>query len=159
MNRLVLFLALLTTGLSAGFWYAWVVSVIIGTKEVEDDHYLFTMQSINRRISNPAFFIIFWGPCLLLPFAAFLNRQEMETLPFVLFLTGTLLYFIGPIGVTLFGNVPLNNQLDRLELQALNNEEKSKFRKIYETKWNRLHYLRTFLGVLSFIILVALFIF
>ena len=52
LKSIILFSTLILTGLSAGFFYAWQVSVIPGTKRVVDLTYLETMQSINRAILN-----------------------------------------------------------------------------------------------------------
>ena len=59
-----LLIAILLTGLSARLFYAWEVSVIPGTKRIPNRAYLETMQSINRAILHPAFYIIFFGSLL-----------------------------------------------------------------------------------------------
>lgn len=63
--------ALILTGLSAGLFYAWSVSVIPGTQKIDDFSYLNTMQSINREILNPAFFLIFIGSLIALTLATY----------------------------------------------------------------------------------------
>lgn len=64
MKTTVFIITLLLNGLSAGFFYAWSVSVILGTKKVGDLTYLETMQNINREILNPLFYIVFFGALL-----------------------------------------------------------------------------------------------
>lgn len=142
--------AVILTGLSAGFFYAWSVSVIPGTKQVVDLTYLETMQSINRAILNPAFFLIFFGSILFLGLATFYEFHNNK-LAFALMLTSSIIYLLGTIGVTGLGNVPLNNQLDVLNLSELSIEKIIEFREYYETRWNRLHLIRTIFAVLSFI--------
>lgn len=156
IKSLTLFGAILLTGLSAGLFYAWMVSVIPGTRKVVDLTYLESMQSINRAILNPAFYLIFMGSLLLLTLSTF---QQFNAGPkFWLLLGATLIYLLGTFGVTVFGNVPLNDALDILDLASLGESELKDFRKFYEVKWNRLHWLRTAFSVLSFILsLVAFF--
>ncbi len=152
-----LFAAIILTGLSAGLFYAWSVSVIPGTRKIIDITYLESMQSINRAILNPAFYLIFMGSPLVLALSTFQHFKSGTI--FWILLAATLLYLIGTFGVTIFGNVPLNDALDALDLVSLSDIERSEFRNSYETKWNRLHWIRALFSVLAFIIsLISLFI-
>jgi len=145
-----LFLAILLTGLSAGLFYAWEVSVIPGTKKIADHSYLEAMQSINRAILNPAFYTIFFGSLLLLFSSAFLQYKVTIDWSFWLILIALVSYLIGTFGVTMFGNVPLNEALDVVQLKGLAEDALGQQRKIYETQWNRLHTIRTVFSVLAF---------
>jgi uncharacterized membrane protein len=157
LKTLTLYTAVILTGLSAGLFYAWTVSVIPGTRKVIDIIYLESMQSINRAILNPSFYLIFIGSPLALALSTI--QQFKSGTVFWLLLTATLLYLIGTFGVTIFGNVPLNDALDALDLGELSTVEKSKFRNAYESKWNRLHSIRTAFSVLAFLIsLVGVFV-
>ncbi|MBV6653459.1 MAG: DUF1772 domain-containing protein [Mameliella sp.] len=148
IKSLTLFAAVVLTGLAAGFFYSWSVSVILGTRRITDMTYLQTMQSINREILNPAFFLVFFGSPLLLSISAF--QQFNSGLAFWLVLSAAVTYLIGTFGVTAFGNVPLNDALDVLDLSALSKQDASAFRKTYEVKWNKLHNIRTGFSVLAF---------
>ncbi|MEQ8712217.1 MAG: DUF1772 domain-containing protein [Cyclobacteriaceae bacterium] len=146
----ILFVAIILTGLSAGLFYAWQVSVIPGTKKLLDATYLQSMQHINREILNPYFFLIFFGSMLMLSISTF--QQYGNGLLFWLMLAATLTYTIGTMAVTGMGNVPLNNELDALQLAKLPAPDLSEFRQYYETKWNVLHKIRTFFSVVAFLI-------
>lgn len=146
----MLFMTIFITGLSAGFFYAWEVSVIPGTRKIIDLTYLETMQSINRAILNPAFFLVFFGSLLLLIVSTI--QQYHNGLVFWVLLAATLTYFLGTFGVTALGNVPLNDSLDVLNISNLTTEQMDEFRQNYESKWNRLHGIRTCFAVLSFIL-------
>ncbi|MFZ1806988.1 MAG: anthrone oxygenase family protein [Cyclobacteriaceae bacterium] len=143
--------AVVLTGLSAGLFFAWSVSVIPGTQRIGDINYLETMQSINRAILNPAFFIVFFGSLILLIAASAFEFNHGMT-AFWLMLSATFVYLIGTICVTGLGNVPLNDQLDVLKLSQLSAIEKEAFRNLYEKKWNYLHQIRTISAVISFIL-------
>ena len=145
-----LFGSIILTGLSAGFFYAWAVSVIPGTLKIADSTYLETMQSINRAILNPAFYLIFFGPIIFLIVSGIYEYPVNKT-SFVLLLISFIAYLIGTFGVTAFGNVPLNDQLDILKLAELNIDQLTEFREYYEERWNRLHLIRTIFSVLSFL--------
>ena len=66
LQSLSINVSIVLTGLSAGLFYAWSVSVIPGTQKIENLTYLNTMQSINREILNPWFFLIFFGSLITL---------------------------------------------------------------------------------------------
>ncbi len=153
MKQFVLFTAITLTGLSAGLFYAWQVSVIPGTKKVVDFTYLETMQSINRAILNPAFFLIFFGSLVMLC-ASTVQHYHAGTKFWILFIA-TLVYAGGTFGVTVFGNVPLNDALDAIEISKLGNNEILQMRQKYEVDWNRLHLIRTVFSVLSFLLSLA----
>ncbi len=147
-----LLIAILLTGLSAGLFYAWEVSVIPGTKRIPDRAYLETMQSINRAILNPAFYLIFFGSLLFLIGSSYLQYKTQFNLAFGLILAATLSYVIGTFGVTLFGNVPLNEGLDIVNLNQLSKEALTNTRLTYEGQWNRWHTIRTIFSVLAFLL-------
>ncbi len=126
MKTSVFFITVLLNALSVGFFFAWSVSVILGTKKIGDLTYLETMQSINKEILNPVFFIVFFGSLITLILNAAL--QNNNKLMFWLLLTSAIIYLIGTFGVTAFGNVPLNNELDALDIKALNTTELKNFR-------------------------------
>jgi uncharacterized membrane protein len=157
LRTIITFLALLTTGLSAGLFYAWQVSVIPGTKRVSDQSYLETMQHINRAILNPWFMFIFIGALAFLIWSTYLHYQMVDKGVFILLLLATLSYAGGTFAVTAAGNVPLNNWLDPINLTALIDLQLVEIRANYEVKWNRYHLIRTVFSVISFsLLLVAL---
>ncbi len=145
-----LFLAIILTGLSAGLFYAWQVSVIPGTKLVTDKVYLESMQSINRAIINPGFIIIFLGSMLMLAIASYTQYGNFSS--FVLVASAAVCYLIGTIGVTGMGNVPMNEALDAVDLTVLNDSSLKELRGSYEGRWNMLHAIRTAFSVIAFIL-------
>jgi uncharacterized membrane protein len=151
LTNITTFAAILLTGLSAGLFYSWQVSVIPGTLKVSDANYLFTMQSINKEILNPRFFLVFFGSLFALIGASILNYG---TPIFWLTLAAKLVYLFGTFFVTSAGNVPLNNQLEALNLGQISLTQISEFRAMYEPKWNRLHTIRTFFSVVSFVLIL-----
>ena len=155
MQSLFTYLAVVLTGLSAGFFYAWAVSVIPGTQQVCDGAYVETMQAINRAILNPAFYLIFFGPLLLLIVSTLQQYQLGLTASFWFLVAACLTYFIGTFGVTVFGNVPLNEALDIIQPSELSTDQLANIRQQYEVKWNQLHTLRTVFSVLSFMLSLA----
>lgn len=154
MKTTISILALLSTGLSAGLFYAWAVSVIPGTKRIADQSYLEAMQQINRAILNPGFFAIFFGALIMILWSTYLEFKMDMGQSFYFTVAAFIVYMAGTVGVTVAGNVPLNEALDLIELNKLGAEELRVTRQAYELKWNRLHNVRTVFSVISFVLLL-----
>ncbi|WP_299113195.1 DUF1772 domain-containing protein [uncultured Winogradskyella sp.] len=157
MKTIVFFITVILNALSTGFFFAWSVSVILGTKKIGDLTYLETMQSINREILNPAFFIVFFGSLIALAFTTCLQFNNKPV--FWLVLASAIIYLIGTFGITAFGNVPLNNELDAINTTKLSEVELQHFRTYYESAWNQYHNIRTISSMVSFtLLLISIFI-
>ncbi len=152
MKTIIFFITVVLTALSAGIFFAWSVSVIPGTKKLTDITYLETMQSINKEILNPVFFAVFFGSLVFLVINTITQFNHKPA--FWLVLSAMLIYAVGTFGFTAFGNVPLNNELDALNLKALNLSELKSFRTYYERYWNGFHNVRTIAGSISFLLLL-----
>ena len=152
MKTSIFFTTILLNALSTGFFFAWSFSVILGTKKVGDLTYLQTMQNINREILNPPFFIVFFGSVLTLILTTYLQFNNKTA--FGLVLISTIIYLIGTFGVTAFGNVPLNNELEALNITKIDLAELENFRTYYESAWNHFHSVRTISSIISFILLL-----
>lgn len=152
MKTTTLFITVLLNALSTGFFFAWSVSVILGTKKVSDFTYLESMQSINKEILNPAFFTVFFGSLITLLITTYLQYNNKPV--FVLVLASAIIYLFGTFGITAFGNVPLNNELETLNITKLSLLEFKNFRTYYESAWNRYHNIRTISSMISFILLL-----
>jgi len=142
--------AVVGTGLMAGLFFGWSVSVIPGTRLVDDDTYVATMQHINRAIINPGFVVPFMVTPIALLAAAFAQRRIGNDRAAILLTAATGVYVIGLLGVTMAGNVPLNNALDSFDQVASNTEAVRDRRASYERLWNRWHTIRSSAVVLAF---------
>lgn len=133
----------------AGLFYAWSISVMPGLKKLPDREFILAMQSMNRAIQNPIFFICFFGSIFFLATSCFLQYQYPLGPSYYLLLTATALYLVGVLGITVFGNIPLNNMLDAFEVNGASLEAMLKLRTIFEGKWNYLNNIRSVAVFLS----------
>lgn len=154
MNTIILILTTLSSGLMAGLFYSWSISVTPGLAKVNDENYLKAFQSMNRAILNPVFLIIFMGLVILLILLSYLSYNSTEPAQFWYILSATVLYIAGVIVVTIFGNVPMNNKLEVLQIESINLEQMASFRLGFENKWNKLNMIRTICSALSFLMLI-----
>jgi uncharacterized membrane protein len=146
--------AILLTGLIAGLFYGYDCSVIKGLGNLPDREYLSAFKSINRAILNPYFFMSFMGTMLILPVAVWLSYKEGNTTSCYLLVAATLIYAAGVFGVTVLGNVPLNNLVERFDISAALQTDIQDMRQKIETDWNRLHHIRTYANILAFLLAI-----
>lgn len=150
----VLVLTGTSTALMAGLFYGWSCSVTVGLARLSDSEYISAMQSMNRAIQNPVFFTCFFGTALLLPLSAYLYDEPPLSVRFWLLLAATVVYLSGVLGVTIFGNVPLNEALDAFQLQSASAQAMATQRAAFEVPWNHLNTFRTIAATLAIILVI-----
>ncbi len=146
--------AIILTGLSAGLCFNWSNTIVPGIARLDNPGFLQAFQEMNRAIINPAFLIVFFGPVLFHIGNMFFLRSLPNHVK-IMILTAGLLYFIGLVLVTIFGNVPINEVLDKTDLSLASSEELRNMRDLFEQKWARLHLIRTWSSFFSFALLVG----
>lgn len=149
--------AVLLTGLVAGLFYSYACSITSALGRLPDREYVMAFQSIDKAILNAWFFASFMGSLIALPLATWLSYRADVNTSFWLLLSATVLYVVGVFGVTMFGNVPLNNILARLNMDTATQQELFSLREKFEAPWNRLNLIRTIAAVLSFIMAILSF--
>ncbi len=151
-QNLILITTVLLTGLLAGLFYGYDCSVINGLGNLSDKEYLNAFQSISKAILNPYFFLSFMGSLVLLPVATWFTYKGASPISFYFLLAATIVYAVGVFGITVFGNVPLNNLLEQFDISLASAEIISAMRKKFEDSWNVLHHIRTYAAMLSFLL-------
>lgn len=149
LENMVLVIGGTLTGLLAGLLYAFSVAIVPALRDLKAREHLAAMQFINIRIKNPVFFLSFLGPSLLLPLAAFLHRGAA---PFPWLVGAAVLHILGSNGVTIAGNIPLNDNLDKIDVGTLSDAEAERIREAFQgrgTPWMRLHMIRTLAATLA----------
>ena len=158
-ETIILALAILFTGIMAGIFFTWSNAVKPGIGKLSDLEYLKALQSMNRVILNNTFKIIFGGAIIttaLLP-AFYFNLYPNNV--FWIFVLILFIYWIGAFGVTVLGNIPLNELLDKTSLDSISLEEAKVLRTSIEVKWNNLNLIRSISSGVSFVLLLVSFIF
>lgn len=153
MATLLLIVTAVLTALVAGLFYAYSCSVVLGLGKLSDAEYLKAMQNINREILNPLFFMSFMGTALLLPVSAFVFRGQQPA--FIFLLLATLTYLTGVFGVTVGGNVPMNDILDKFDIPGSSAEALKQMRDNFENRWNFLNNIRTVFSVISIALVIC----
>ncbi|MEK7434972.1 MAG: anthrone oxygenase family protein [Cyanobacteriota bacterium] len=153
--NIILLITAILTALMAGLFFSYSFSVVLGLGRLDNFEYINAMQSINREIKNPIFFIVFFGTLLLLPITSFLHYQQTFSTKFLFILASTIFYVIGVFGVTVLGNIPLNEKLDKFNLQSSSSEIIKTERDNFEYRWNKLNLIRTISSTISIILIIS----
>jgi uncharacterized membrane protein len=154
VRALTLASATLTTGLIAGVYYAFAVSVNLGLAAQPDARYVAAMQAINERIENPVFFLSFFGAALFLLAALAAHSRRPRSGRFWLVTLACLLYIGSSFLLTVLVNMPLNEQLAGVAADASSSELASA-RVAYEGPRNFWNGVRAVSSFLAFVALVG----
>jgi uncharacterized membrane protein len=154
VRAITLACATLTTGLVAGVYYAYAVSVNLGLAGQPDASYVATMQAINERIENPLFFASFFGAALfpLAALAAHYRRPRSGRL--WLIALACVLYIGGSFLLTAFVNVPMNEELARVA-SDVSAGDLARARDAYEDPWDFWNGVRAVFSFLAFLVLIG----
>jgi uncharacterized membrane protein len=147
-----LVLATITTGLVAGLFYAYSVSVMLALQRVDDRTFIEVMQRINAAIQNGWFALTFLGAVLFTGLSAILLWGRGDRVLWLV-IAGLALYLLALV-VTFGINIPLNNRLDaagRPDRIA----DPASVRAAFEAGWARWNIIRTLLATGSFACLCA----
>ncbi|QBD82572.1 DUF1772 domain-containing protein [Ktedonosporobacter rubrisoli] len=156
LNNTILALAAITTGVIAGLFFGYQVSVIPAFKTLSDANYIAAMQAINAAIPQDPFFeFSFLGAAVFLPVAAYLHRRSLRSLRFLLLVAATLLYLIGTLGITIGANVPLNDALAAFSLHSSTPQQAAIARSSFESPWNAWHLIRTIASIGALVLVIV----
>lgn len=144
-ETIILALAILLTGLMAGIFFTWSNAVKPGIGKLSDIEYL------------RAFKIIFLGAIIAVALVPVFYFNLYPKNIFWLFVFTLVIYWIGVFGVTVSGNIPLNEILDKTNLESITSEEIKTLRKSIEVKWNNFNLIRCISSGITFILLIISF--
>ena len=154
LELFILATATCLTGLMAGIFFNWTNAIKPGISKLTDLEYLRSFQSMNRVILNIPFKVLFIGAIL---FTAFLPLFYIKLFPSPIFWLSSsafLIYWMGVFAITVLGNIPLNEILDKSFLDEMNPNQLKHLRKGIEGKWNKYNLIRTVSSVSAFVLLI-----
>ncbi|MEE8600731.1 DUF1772 domain-containing protein [Euzebya tangerina] len=135
--------AMVFSGMLAGFFFTYQISVLPGLELVDDATYVQTFQAVNETIRNAPFAAIFFGTGPVLVAALVLVRDQGRRM--VAVTAAALLCYLAVLGITFAGNIPLNNTL--AIVTDLSPSGAAAARAAFEGPWNQLNLIRTVLAV------------
>ena len=150
--------ATLLCSLVAGFVFAFACVAMPGLGSLGDREFLHGFQVMDRVIQNnqPLFVLVWAGSAVTLILSAVIGFGRLAAPDRALLLLAAIVYLVGVQLPTLTINVPLNNQLQTLDLEAMSDDALAEARADFEPRWNRWNQIRTVLATLTSALLIAL---
>jgi uncharacterized membrane protein len=146
----IIVMAITGAGVVTGLLFAFSNFVMRALAELPNDKGMFAMQRVNEKILNPVFLILFLGTPILCVLITFKSALQPGSSGSLFLLIGALAYLIGPFGITMLFNVPLNNKLAEVD-QSVADE----IWPVYQKQWQRWNHARTCIGVVSIVLLAT----
>ena len=153
-----LFLSILSCSLVTGFIFTYAIIVMPGLSKLSDKEFLKAFQVTDAVIQNkqPIFMVIWVGSIvsvlsLILISIAYVGLSETWLIVLV-----ALIYLLGVQGITILIHLPLNNQIQKLNLEKLKDENLKNERLNFEATWNFFNNIRT---TIAFFVSLTLLIF
>jgi uncharacterized membrane protein len=113
---------------------------------------------MDRVIQNnqPIFMLAWVGSVVVLITSAVLGLGQLDGTGRLLIILATLVYLLGVQLPTATINIPLNNKLQTLDVDAMNETAQRAARDNFEPRWNRWNSIRTVLASLASALLIIL---
>ena len=114
---------------------------------------------MNLVILNNAFRLVFTGALIAVALVPVFYFDLYPKNIFWVFVLTLVIYWIGAFGVTILGNIPMNEILDKTNLESISSEEVKELRRSIEVKWNNLNLIRAISSGITFLSLLVSFLF
>ena len=156
--QIALFLATFLCSLVAGFLFAFALVVMPGIRSLNDREFIRAFQVMDRVIQNnqPIFMLVWVGSVVALVTSAVLGIGQLDGARRLLITFAALAYLFGVQLPTFTINVPLNNKLQTLDVDAMNETTQKAARKDFEPRWILWNSIRTAVASLASALLIIL---
>jgi len=136
----------LSTALVGGVFQAFSDFVMAGLVRAAPTGGIDSMQQINRTVFRSIFLAIALALAPIMLAASLCAWQSLQGTPKLLILIGTAIYMTAVLGVTMFGNVPMNERLDRLTSTS---PDAAIYWKKFGAVWTGWNHVRTFGSIIA----------
>ena len=156
--QITLILATLLCSLVAGFVFAFAVVVMPGIRSLNDREFIRAFQVMDRVIQNnhPIFVVVWIGSVVALVISAVLGVGQLDGTGRLLIIFAALAYLLGVQLPTFTINIPLNNKLQTLDVDAMNETTQKAARMDFEPRWILWNSIRTAFASLASVLLIIL---
>ena len=143
--HVVLLLSIMFCSLVAGLLFGFAIVVMPGIAKLTDKEYLLAFKHMDGIIQNnqPLFVLVWAGSILSVMATLVLGVLNLSGSDVYLVVFASLLYLFGVQLPTFRFNIPLNNSVQRLDIEGLEESEAALSRAGFEQPWNRWNQIRT----------------
>ena len=156
--EVALIVAAYLCSLVAGFLFAFAVVTMPGIKRLGDREFIRAFQVMDRVIQNnhPIFILVWVGSAVAVIAAVVSGVGHLDGTGLALLVVAALVYLLGVQLPTVVINIPLNNTLQALDVEAMSEISRELARQSFEPRWNRWNSIRAVLSSLASVLLIVL---
>ena len=150
----------LLCALVTGFIFTYAVVVMPGFAKLDDRDFIRAFQVTDGVIQNnqPLFMLAWVGSIVSVVATMILGFIELHGIERWTVIAIGFVYLLGVQGITIRVHLPLNNRLQRLEIDEMDPESLSKERNKFETRWNYFNNIRTLIAfAVSFLLMLFIY--
>jgi uncharacterized membrane protein len=154
--QITLLLSIVFCSLVAGLLFGFAIVVMPGIAKLTDKEYLLAFKHMDGVIQNnqPLFVLVWAGSILSVIATLALGIMNLRGEELYLLTGATFLYLIGVQLPTFRFNIPLNNELQNLDVEELEDNQAKSSRVEFETPWNRWNRIRTVNAIIAVTLLL-----
>jgi uncharacterized membrane protein len=156
--HLVLMLSIILCSLVAGLLFAFAVVVMPGIAKLDDKEYLLAFKHMDGIIqdNHPLFIFVWAGSILSVIITLIMGIMDLSGTNIYLLSFASALYLFGVQLPTFRFNIPLNNSLQKMDLETLEDSDAALSRAGFEIPWNRWNRIRTINCIMAVSMLLLL---
>ena len=154
-----LLVSTLLCALVTGFVFTYAVVVMPGFAKLDDREFIHAFQVTDGVIQNnqPLFMLAWVGSIVSIVATMVLGFIELHGTECLTIIAIGVVYLMGVQGITILIHLPLNNSLQRVEIDEMDPGSLLRERNKFETRWNYFNNIRTFIACavsMSFLVLL-----
>jgi uncharacterized membrane protein len=156
--EIVVALSVLLCTLVAGFLFAFASVAMPGIQGLNDRDFLRAFRAMDGVIQRrqPLFLVVWAGSVVVLLIASVLGVWNLEGVDYLLLIAAAALYLLGVQLPTATINIPLNNWLQKQDLDSLTGLAISDARILFAGRWTKWNLIRTIFAALTSALLISL---
>jgi len=156
--HLVLMLSIILCSLVAGLLFAFAVVVMPGIAKLDDKEFLLAFKHMDGIIqdNHPLFILVWAGSILSVIITLIMGIMDLGGGEIYLLGFASALYLFGVQLPTFRFNIPLNNSLQKMDIETLEGSDAALSRAGFEIPWNRWNRIRTINSIIAVSILLLL---
>ena len=149
MLDVTLIFSITLCSLVSGFILTYSIVVMPGLSNLNDKDFLKAFQVTDAVIQNnqPLFMFTWIGSIVAILTTIVASLITAGLLEFWLIILVGAAYLLGVQGITVAIHIPLNNHIQKLNIEELNDKTLAYERKNFEAKWNFFNKIRTFVAI------------
>lgn len=149
--QITLIVATFLASLVAGLLFVFAVVVMPGIRSLNNREFIRAFQVMDGVIQNnqPLFMLVWMGSVVALITSVVVGIGQLDGVGRLLIIFAALAYIFGVQLPTVAINIPLNNKLQTLDVDAMSEIAQNTARKEFESRWNRWNAIRATIASLA----------